>query len=244
MLSENASFHSKLMSTFSGGQGLCLDCILQVWGKTDEDLKEPKGILGRAKKNLGVARDSLSTIVLRNPNRNQLVKLYDSTFESLNYSRALAVFRHQADLSKDFIIKDLTAFARVYAVSQGRSTEKSFNLKDIYQLVDWMRSHPKIPEWAQGVTWGVIESSPAYFSHISDIWHVAQTAIALSNPATATASLAYHVSDRVFDQTIGKGLFSASYGSVKDKLGLNVNVKTALLSYFGGQFVLQLLKRR
>jgi hypothetical protein len=232
------------MSTFSGGQGLCLDCILQVWGKTNEDLAEPTGIVGRTKNNLGAAWTSLTTFIARTPDRTSLVKLHDSTFVSLNSSRALAIFRNQTNISQDFIIKDLTVFARVYAVSQGRSTEKNFNLTDIYHLVDWMRSHPIIPDWAHGVTWATIESSPAYLSHLSDIWHIAQTAIALSNPATAAVEVAYHLSDRALDQTTGKGIFSAGYEVAKDTLGLNVNFKAALLSYFGGQVVLQLLQRR
>lgn len=242
--SENASFHSKLMSTLHNGHGLCLECILQIWGKTDEDLKPPKGIVGRTKNNLNSAWSSLGSVVSRTPNRKQLVKIYDSTFESLNSSRAFAVFRHQKEITQDFIIKDLTTFARLYAVSQGRTTEKNFNLTDIYHLIDWLRSHPRIPNWAHGVTWSRLESSPAYFSQLSDVWHVAQTAILLSNPASATTYLVYHVGDRAMDQQIGKGLLSVGYDVAKDKLGLNINPKKALLCYLAGLFIIQLLQKR
>lgn len=244
VLSDNASFHSEIMSTFSGGHGLCLDCILEVWGKTNEDLQHPKGILGRTKAQISSGWKSLTSFISRSPNRTELIKLNDNTFEKLNAARSLAVLRHQADISQDQIIADLTLFARVYAVSQGRSTEKSFALTDIYHLVEWLRDHPSIPTWAHGVTWSLIESSPAYLDYLSDIWHLAQTAVALSNPAGAAVSVAYHVGDRTLDQTTGKSLFSTGYGTLKDKLGLNVNVKAALISYFGGQFVMQLLKKR
>lgn len=238
--SKSVAFHSKVVGKFASGQGVCLSCLLDIWGKTDEEVRDPRGILGRAaqrtKRLWGFVRGFSS----RTPNRAEMVRFSDGAFEALNSSRALAVFRHQKDVSQAAIIQDLTVFARVYAVSQGRATEKSFSLADVYHLVDWMRSHPKIPGWAHGVNWSTIESSPAYFSYLSDIWHVTQTAISLSNPVSA----GYHVLDRVLDQTTGKGVFSTGYYAVKDKLGLNVNLKAALLSYLCGQFIIQGLKRR
>jgi hypothetical protein len=131
-------------------------------------------------------------------------------------------------------------FARVYAVAQGRSTERSIALSDVYHLVDWARSHPRIPSWAHQVQWSAIESSPSYMAFASDVWHVAQAAMALGSPAT----LAYHVADRLVDQVGGKGLAAGAYDLFKDKLGLNINVKDALLSYFAGLVILQLLRRR
>jgi ABC-type enterochelin transport system ATPase subunit len=141
------------MSTFSGGHGLCLDCILEVWGITNENLQQPKGILGRTKAIISNSWKSLASLISSSSSRTDLIKLSDTSFEELNNARSLAVLRHQADISQDELIVDLTQFARVYAVSQGRTSEKNFALTDVYHLVDWMRTHPILPTWAHGVTW-------------------------------------------------------------------------------------------
>lgn len=242
---EHAKLHSKLMPALSGGQGLCLQCILDVWNKTDSDLaaSRPQGIAGRTRKNLSGAWSAIAGWLSSEPKRTSLIRLDDAAFESINSARALAVLRHQKDVTREDVIADLTQFARVYAVSQGRDTERSFALEDVYRLVDWMRSHPKFPSWAHGVTWSIIESSPSYMAHVMDIWHVAKTAIAFSNPVTAAATVVYQVGDRAVDQVKGKGIALTAYDAVKDKVGLNVNMKMAVFSFLGGLFVMQLLKR-
>lgn len=240
ILSEYLTIRSDLMSTLKSGHGLCLECILEIWGKTDSDLEAPQGILGRLKKTCIVSWDSTTSIISNKPSKTDLIKLSDDAFESLNTARSLSILRHQKDDTEIDIIKDLRLFARIYSVSQGRTAEKNFALTDIYHIVDWMRSHPNIPNWAHGITWSTIESSPSYLDHISDVWHIVQVAITYSNPI----SVAYHATDRAINQATGKTLFSASYASVKDKLGLNINIKLALTSYFGGQLIIELLKKR
>lgn len=240
--SQYISVHSLLTSQFGPGHGLCLDCILAIWGKEDADLKEPKGILGRAKENIKVAGEVLASAW--RPGRSGLMKFSEKGFEALNEARAFAVFRHQKDIDQEFLIKDLTKFARVYAVANGRNSERNFNLKDIYHLVDWLRTHPRLPKWAQTVTWDLIESSPNCLSHLSDVWHVAQAAIAVATPGAALVGAGYHVADRAVDQYAGKGLAAFVYEKVKDSLGLNVNLKAALIYYFAGLFIIQLLAPR
>lgn len=232
------------MTQLREGHGLCVSCILSIWKKTDSDLAPPQGIVGRSKKGLTTAWEKTTSLFSREPLNTDLVRLSEDTFATLNAARAFAIFRHQRDVTQEFIISELTEFARLYAVSQGRSTEKGFSLSDIYHLVDWLKTHPNLPDWSHGITWGLIEGSPSYLSYVWDVWHVAQSAIAMSNPATASATLAYHLGDRALDQKTGKGIFETGYETVKDQFGLNINPKKAILYYLAGLFVLQLLKRR
>lgn len=244
ILSQYAVFHSSITAQLREGHGLCVSCVLSIWGKTDEDLTPAKGILGRSKKGMTAAWDKTTSLLSREPLRVNLVKISEDSFSEFNTARAFAIFRNQAEVTQEFIVAELTEYARLFAVSQGRLTEKGFSLTDIYYLVDWLRTHPNLPNWSHGISWSLIESSPTYLSYVSDVWHVAQSAIALSNPATASATLAYHLGDRALDQKTGKGLFATGYETVKDKLGLNINPKKAILCYLAGLFVLQLLKRR
>jgi hypothetical protein len=152
----------------------------------------------------------------------------------------MAIFRHQKDVGYDFIIQELTTFARLYSISQGRKNEKDFCLRDVYRLVDWLRSHPTLPGWAHGVSWNTIESTPEGIPYFMDIWHVVGAAVALTNPATGLPWAAYHLGDRVIDQGTGSGIFMSLYNQLRDKLGLNINPQKALVSYLAGLFILQL----
>jgi hypothetical protein len=57
-------------------------------------------------------------------------------------------------------------------------------------------------------------------------------------------SAAYHVGDRVVEQATGRSIFNNFYDKTKDKLGLNINPKMAIISYLSGLFILQLFKEQ
>lgn len=233
-----------MQSVSGGGHGFCFDCILAIWGKDDEKIAAPVGILGRAKSSATRLWSQAKETIARQPGKLEALVVTDTCFEELNSARALAIFRNQTELEPERMEEDLKKFARIYAVSQGRTTERSISLLDVYQVMDWLRAHPLIPGFAHGLQWSTLESSPHHLALLTDAWRVAQSAIILSSPVPAAAALAYNVADRALDQMTGKSLASFGYASLKDKLGLNVNVKQALIYYFAGQFILQLLKRR
>lgn len=241
LLSEWITVHHSLSAQFKSGHGVCLGCVLEVWERTDAHLSPPRGVLGRLLKRSREAWKGLRGVVLgRGMNQRPIEITNEDSFEKLNTAKALAVLRHQKDLTLEKLAKDLVLFARIYAISQKRENERSVALTDIYHLVDWIRAHPVIPDWAHGVQWSSIESTPGYLDYVSDVWHIAQAAISWSNPAT----VAYHVADRALDQVAGRGLGGTAYQMVKDRLGLNINVKAALLSYLAGLVILQLLMNR
>ena len=240
--SKHLQIDPAVQSQLSKGDGLCYECIFILWGKTDSDLQSPTGIAGRWRKGFLTLWEKTRSTLSKRPKKTDLVKINKNSFEGMNSNLAFAVFRHQKNIGYDFIIQDLTTFARLYSVSVGRKNEKDFCLKDVYRLIDWLRSHPTLPDWAHGVSWDTIESSPDGMSYVMDIWHVVGAAISLSNPATGLPWAAYHVSDRVVDQAAGGGIFLTMYDKLKDKLGLNINPKKALVSYLAGRFILQLFK--
>jgi hypothetical protein len=220
--------------------GLCHHCIFKLWGKADDDLCAPKGIWGRLCVSMKVLWGKSKSLFSAAAEKTALVKISEGAFEKMNSNIALAVFRHQKDIGLDFIVRELTNFARLYSVSHGRKNEKDFSLKDVYRLVDWLKTHPTLPGWSHDITWDLLESGPSGISYLTDIWHVVGTAVSLSNPISA----AYHVGDRVIEQTTGRGIFENLYINTKDKLGLNVNPKMAIVSYLSGLFILQLFKEQ
>lgn len=237
---KDIALDSSIQTEISLKDGLCHHCIFKLWGKADADLSAPKGILGRLSSSAKSLWDKLKSAFIDTQNKTGLVKISEGAFEKMNSNIALAVFRHQKDIELDSIVKELTTFARLYSVSHGRKNEKDFSLKDIYRLVEWLKTHPTLPGWSHDVTWNLIESGPSGISYLTDIWHVVGTAVSLSNPISA----AYHVSDRVVDQFSGRSIFENFYDKAKNTLGLNVNPKMAIVSYLSGLFILQLFKEQ
>lgn len=230
-----------LQSSIQQGDGLCYQCIFLVWGKTDEQITSPNGIIGRVTSALIALWEKTKSAFSNEPQKTDLVKILTNSFDDINANRSLAIFRHQKNIEYDFIIQDLTAFSRLFAVSQGRKNEKDFCLNDVYRLIDWVRSHPILPNWAHGISWNTIESSPDGLAYIMDVWHVVGAAMTLANPATGLAWAAYHLGDRAVDQGTGRGIFSNVYDKLKSKLGLNINPSKALVAYLAGLFIIQLL---
>lgn len=237
---KDLELDSSIQSSITLNEGLCHHCIFKIWGKSDEDLRAPKGIWGRLSTSAKSLWDKSSSIFSDAPKKTELVKISGAAFEKANSNISLAILRHQKDIDLSFIVKELTNFARLYSVSHGRISEKDFSLKDVYRLVDWLKTHPTLPSWSHDLTWEIIESGPSGISYLTDIWHVVGTAVSLSNPISA----AYHVGDRVVEQTTGRGIFENFYAKSKDTLGLNVNPKMAIVSYLSGLFILQLYKEQ
>jgi hypothetical protein len=242
---QQTRLHSHLQAMFTGARrGICIGCVLRVWGKSDDQLAPAKGLFGRWRRQAEAAWKWIKEKLPGQQRPYDLLSVNQAAFAELNWEKALAVARHQKDMSKEDIAHSLVKFARVYAVSQGRDSERSIALRDIYALIEWVQTHPKIPGFVHSIKWSTIESTPGYLSYFSDAWHIANAAIALSNPLAGAAKALYHVADRAVDQVADKSLFSGFYDLVKDKLGLNVNPKNALLSYLAGLMILQLLMRR
>ena len=228
---------------FSLNDGLCHQCIFTLWGKANTDLDSPKGVSGRLATVLKLLWVKTKSRLSNKPLKTDLVKISEDSFEDMNSNRAWIILKHQEDVGYDFILEDLTTFARLYAVSQGRKCEKDFSLKDVYQLVDWLKRHPKLPNWLHRMKWKTIESGPDGISYIQDIWHLVSAAVALTNPATGLPWAAYHLGDRVVEQQTGSGTFKTLYNKLKDKFELNLNPKKALVSYLAGLFILQLYSK-
>lgn len=231
---------SSIQPAISLKDGLCHHCIFKLWGKADADLSPPKGMVGRLSSSAKSLWNKSKSALMDTQNKTDLVKISDGAFEKMNSNISLAIFRHQKNIDLNFIVKELTNFARLYSVSHGRKNEKDFSLKDVYRLVDWLKTHPKLPGWSHDITWNLIESGPSGISYLTDIWHVVGTAVSLSNPVSA----AYHVGDRVVEQATGRSIFDNLYVKTKDTLGLNVNPKMAIVSYLSGLFILQLFKEQ
>jgi hypothetical protein len=243
--SHHTRMHSDLRAPYAGERrGTCIECVLSVWGKSEEKLIRPRGLGGRMRRQATNGWEWVRAKLPGQRRREDLLAVDEQAFSDLNWEKSLSVARHQKDMSQEEIASSLVLFARVYAVSQGRESERSISLQDIYALVAWVRTHPRIPQFVHGIQWSTIESTPAYLNYISDAWHIANAAIALSNPVIGAAKVLYHVADRAVDQVADKGLFGGFYDLVKDRLGLNVNPKSALLSYLAGLMILQLLKNR
>ena len=220
--------------------GLCYQCIFQVLGKADSVSASSKGVIGRITNILDSLWKKTKSTFSNALQKTDLIKISADSFEDINSSRSWSIFRHQQDVGYDFIIKDMTAFARLISINQGRKNEKDFSLNDIYRLIDWLKSHPNLPNWTHHLTWNSIESTPDGLAYFMDVWHVIGAVVCLSNPATGYPLAAYHLGDRLVDQGTGKGIFELMYSKIKWELGLNINTHKALVSYLAGLFILQL----
>lgn len=241
---EFLKIDGRLSAAFAGGgAGMCTQCILVVWEKSDAHLEAPKTLSDRARVGFDTAWRAVWSTIGRAPSGTELLQLDQHAFEHLNTSLAFGILRRHSDVEQSTLVAELTVFARLYAVSQGRSGERSICLKDVYALVDWLRTHPQMPDWAQEIRWSMLESSPGYLSYFTDVFRMAQIALA-ATPAGAAAKAGYVVADEVVTRSTGKGLLSNFYSYSKDSLGINVNLRSALISYFAGEFIMQLLMDR
>lgn len=208
--------------------GICFKCLFNQWG-VDE---QPTGIFER-----WVRRPIINKwhYLFNKPNKTELVKVEESSLKEINSRRAWAIFKHQKEITLEKVIQDAREYAKLVAICKGRKNEKDVTLKDVYKFIEWIKNHPNLPNWAHGISWHWIESAPAGIEYIMDAWHVFSAAVATTPPVAI-----YHVSDRVFEQISGRGAASHIYEKSKDKLGLNFNLKMAVVSYMAGRFILQI----
>ena len=217
-----------------GLDGICYQCLLYIYEKTDKHVAPAKGPFGRTKDMLLRFK---KYIFNKDPRKN--VTIAKDAFQDIISKKSYVIFIHNRSISTDFIIKDLGILARVYAINMGRSGEKAISLKDIYRVVDWIRYHPKLPKFVQGITWQTLENVSVAADYMQDIWHITGGVIALANPAVGFPWAAYHLGDRAIDQVEGKGLF----GWTADKIGVNINIKIAISYWIIGNSLLKLYEK-
>ncbi|MFS2003812.1 hypothetical protein ACEN9F_09320 [Duganella sp. CT11-25] len=236
------TIHQSLMQSWTGGHGLCFKCIFKVWQCDSDALEPPRGILGRVKKiatgTIGAA--AKLTKLQRDP--KSLVTINSDKFSDFSRSRAFVVLRHQRVPTNEEIMRDLAEWARLFAVTQGRSTERELCLNDLFHVVDWLRERPPFPKILLGLNWSTLERSPQYMALATDVFHVTRGAIAIMSGGAAEVT--YRVTDRAIEHLTGKSSTEFAYDKLKHKFGVNVNIRAFILYWLAGQIILQLLARR
>lgn len=239
---QNLNIHRSLMQSWKGGDGLCFTCILVVWQCDDESLSQPRGLFGRLKHIAGSTVESAARLTGIQKDPRTLLSIDAASFTEFSSTRAFAVLRHQRVLSNDEIMQDLANWARLFAITQGRSTERELCLNDLFHVVDWLRTRPPFPKFLLGMNWSTLERSPQYMALASDVLHITRGTFALMSGGTT--EVAYRVTDRAIEHFTGKSSFEFAYDKVKTTLGVNVNLRSFILYWFVGQIILQLLARR
>ena len=239
---QNLNIHQSLMKSWSGGDGLCFSCIFRVWQCDDQALALPRGMFGRLRQIAGAAFDGASRFTRMQTDPKTLLSIDYTTFAEFSRARAFAVLRHQRVLTNEEIMQDLASWARLYAITQGRSTERELCLNDLFHMVDWLRTKPPFPKFLLGLNWSTLEQSPQYMALATDVFHVTRGTLAIMSGGTA--EVAYRVTDRAIEHFTGKSSTEFAYDKIKHRLGMNVNLRSFILYWFVGQIILQLLARR
>lgn len=239
---QNLKIHQTLMQSWSGGDGLCFSCIFRIWECDEQALAQPRGMFGRMKQLASGAIDSAARFTGLQGDPKELLSIDSTTFPDFSRARAFAVLRHQRSLTNDEIMGDLAEWAKLYAITQGRSTERELCLNDLFHLVDWLRTNPPFPKFLLGLNWSTLERSPQYMALASDVFHITRGTLAIMSGGTV--EVAYRVTDRAIEHLTGKSSTEFAYDKIKHRLGMNVNLRSFILYWFVGQIILQLLSKR
>jgi hypothetical protein len=239
---QNLKIHQSLMQTWQGGAGLCFACIFRTWGCDGDALRTPRGMLGRLRQIAENTFDGAVRLTGIRKDPKELLAIDSATFADFSRSRAFAMLRHQRTPTNEEIMMDLANWARLFAITQGRSTERELCLNDVFHLVDWLRTEPPFPKVLLGLNWSTIERSPQYMALAADVLHVTRGAFALMS--AGTTEVAYRVTDRAIEHFTGKSSIEFAYDKLKHRLGMNVNLRVFIIYWFVGQIILQLVARR
>lgn len=239
---QNLKIHQSLMQTWQGGAGLCFTCIFRTWGSDSATLRTPRGMLGRLRQVAENTIDGAARLTGIRKDPKSLLSIDSATFADFSRSRAFAMLRHQRVPTNEEIMMDLANWARLFALTQGRSTERELCLNDVFHLVDWLRKEPPFPKMLLGLNWSTVERSPQYMALAADVLHVTRGAFAMMS--AGTAEVAYRVTDRAIEHFTGKSSIEFAYDKLKHRLGVNLNLRVFIIYWFVGQIILQLLARR
>lgn len=239
---QNLRIDQSLMQAWQGGAGLCFKCIFRTWGCDDDALRAPRGMLGRLRQIAGDTFAGAARLSGVRKDPRTLLTIDTRTFEDFSRARSFAMLRHQRVPTNEEIMADLASWARLFAITQGRSTERELCLNDVFHLVDWLRKEPPFPKVLLGLNWSTIERSPQYMALAADVLHVTRGAFAMMS--AGTTEVAYRVTDRAIEHFTGKSSIEFAYDKLKHRLGVNVNVRAFIIYWFVGQIILQLLARR
>lgn len=237
IINKKFLIYEKIFNKIKNNDGVCYTCLLKHYRKDDEYIEKPKGITGRLKNIFK------QTIYIFKDNPLDLIKIKNSAFVDIVEEKSSAMLLHQKNISEDFIINDLSIFARIYAVNIGLKNERDICLNDIYRVIGWLKSHPKIPRFFSNISWNTIENTSHGIDIIKDVWHITSVALTLSNPASSIIYTSYHIGDRIADQFHGKGIPEMIDESILGKIGANINIKSSFYYWLAGNIILRLYKK-
>lgn len=241
-------YHKTIIPTLQPERdGVCIGCLLQTWQKNDESMQAPTGMFSRVIKQVKDSTNTLANFTGMQVDPLEKIKLVTNAGAQIVSEKTWMVFLHQQNWTKEAILQNLIEIARIQAISTGRRNERDFCLSDVYKVVEWMKSHPVLPNFAHNISWDFIERTPQGLAIVTDAWHLTFTALAFTNPVTGTieaAKITYHMGDRVVDQATGKSLMDHAYDGILSKIGLNFNPIKAITVYIAGNMILQLYSER
>ena len=224
-LISNEDFVLNNASADFSGSGICFDCLFKQWN-IDE---KANGFMDRWIKR---PFNKLISYVSNQPKPTEQIKISHTSLVKINRNIAWSIFMHQQEITLEDVFQNARSYAKLVSVNRGRNNERDVSLNDLYKFIDWIKSHPNLPDWIHDITWHKLESVQGGAGYVMDIWHVFFAAVA-SNPVTAI----YHVGDRIVEQQTGKGLFTHVYQKTKNGMGLNINIRMAIIYYLAGCFI-------
>jgi hypothetical protein len=133
---QNLRIDQSLMQAWHGGAGLCSKCILRTWGSDDDALRAPRGMFGRFRQIVGTSLGGAARLAGLRRDPKALLAIDSTTFADFSRARAFAMLRHQRVPTNEEIMRDLADWARLFAITQGRGTERELCLNDVFHLVD------------------------------------------------------------------------------------------------------------